>query len=207
MVGSNRRRRNKSGPRPAKQALAGGQAHKVRIIAGRWRGRRLPVADVPGLRPTPDRTRETLFNWLAPFIPGARCLDLFAGSGALGFEALSRGAQEVTMIERDPRVAAQLREVADLLQADGLDLHRTDALTFLKADPRPFDVLFLDPPFRQGLLAPSLQRLDSDGWLAPGARIYLEVERELGRPDTPDDWQLLRDGQAGQVAFFLMQKP
>jgi 16S rRNA (guanine966-N2)-methyltransferase len=198
--------RKKGAQRPVRPPH-GGQTHKVRIIAGRWRGRRLPVADVPGLRPTPDRTRETLFNWLAPFIPGARCLDLFAGSGALGFEALSRGAQQVTMIERDARVFRQLQEVADMLQAEGLDLHRGDALTFLKADPRPFDVLFLDPPFRQGLLAPCLQRLDTDGWLAPGARIYLEVERELGRPDTPEDWQLLRDGQAGQVAFFLLQKP
>ena len=198
--------RKKGAQRPVRPPQ-GGQAHKVRIIAGRWRGRRLPVADVPGLRPTPDRTRETLFNWLAPFIPGARCLDLFAGSGALGFEALSRGAQQVTMIERDARVFRQLQEVADMLQADDLDLHRGDALTFLKADPRPFDVLFLDPPFRQGLLAPCLQHLDTDGRLAPGARIYLEVERELGRPDTPEDWQLLREGQAGQVAFFLMQKP
>ena len=178
---------------------------EVRIIAGRWRGRRLPVADVEGLRPTPDRTRETLFNWLAPRLVGARCLDLFAGSGALGFEALSRGADAVTMVERAPRVLRQLRDSADRLQAENLSLHAGDALTFLNEPPRCFDLVFLDPPFRQGLLAPCLERLHGAGWLATDADIYIEVERNSCCPELPPGWRVFRQGQAGQVAFFLIR--
>lgn len=177
----------------------------MRIIAGRWRGRRLPVADVPGLRPTPDRSRETLFNWLAPRLAGANCLDLFAGSGALGFEALSRGAQTLTMVERDAQVARQLRDSAALLGAERLDLRRADALTFLNAPGRPFEVVFLDPPFRQGLLPPCIERLHRGGWLAADADIYIEVEREAGCPALPPGWQTFRQGQAGQVSFFLVR--
>jgi 16S rRNA (guanine966-N2)-methyltransferase len=180
------------------------QASQVRIIAGRWRGRRLPVVDVPGLRPTPDRTRETLFNWLAPRLRGAACLDLFAGSGALGFEALSRGAGSVTLVERDARVVRQLQASAQLLGAEPLQIQATDALTFLNAPPRRFEVVFLDPPFRQGLLAPTLQRLQQGDWLADHADIYVEVEREAACPALPAGWNVRKQGQAGQVAFYLL---
>lgn len=191
--------------RPADARQGGRQPHKLRIIAGRWRGRRLPVPDAPGLRPTPDRTRETLFNWLGPRLPGANCLDLFAGSGALGLEALSRGARAVIQVERDSAVARHLQVIAADLQADGLNIVQRDALMFLKAQPQPFDVVFLDPPFRQGLLSRCIERLDQ-GWLSPDADIYLEAERELGTPELPAGWHLRRSGQAGQVGFFLARK-
>ena len=177
----------------------------MRIIAGRWRGRRLPVADVPGLRPTPDRTRETVFNWLAPRLNGASCLDLFAGSGALGFEALSRGADAVTLVDSHAQVVRQLQVSAGMLAAEGLQVQHADALTFLSASPRRFEVVFLDPPFRQGLLEPSLQRLHEGGWLAEDAAIHIEVEREVGCPALPPGWAVYRQGQAGQVAFFLLR--
>ena len=163
------------------------------------------MADVPGLRPTPDRTRETVFNWLAARLAGSACLDLFAGSGALGFEALSRGAASVTMVERESRALRQLQASADLLGAEGLQVQHADALTFLNAPPRRFEVVFLDPPFRQGLLEPMLQRLHDGGWLAEDADIYVEVEREAGCPALPSGWSVYRQGQAGQVAFFLLR--
>ena len=193
----------RSKPRASSGAAA--RANQVRIIAGRWRGRRLPVPDVPGLRPTPDRIRETLFNWLAPRLNGANCLDLFAGSGALGFEALSRGAGSVTLVDSHAGVVRQLQASAELLGAQNLQVQCADALTFLNAPPRRFEVVFLDPPFRQGLLEPVLQRLHDGGWLADDADVYIEVEREAGCPALPPDWSVYRQGQAGQVAFFLLR--
>ncbi|MBI3343571.1 MAG: 16S rRNA (guanine(966)-N(2))-methyltransferase RsmD [Gammaproteobacteria bacterium] len=177
----------------------------MRIIGGRWRSRRLGFPDVEGLRPTPDRVRETLFNWLAPIIEGARCLDLFAGSGALGLEALSRGATEVVMVDRDPQVIARLKENVATLGAPGATLVAADALTWLQSPHRKstFDIVFLDPPFGQGLLEPCCKLLEEHGWLAPSAHIYLESESALGPPALPANWQLKRSQKAGQVGYHL----
>lgn len=184
-----------------------GAANTLRIIGGQWRGRKLRFADGEGLRPTTDRVRETLFNWLQPVIQGARCLDLFAGSGALGLEALSRGAREVVFIETNPRAIAALKENLTLLQAGNSRVIRGDALAFLDGSAEHFDVIFLDPPFRRDLLVPVLQRLANSGWLAPGAYIYLELESEEGVPELPEGWELLRSKQAGQVAYHLATVP
>jgi 16S rRNA (guanine966-N2)-methyltransferase len=174
-----------SRPRP-------GGSRLLRIIGGQWRGRKIQFPPVEGIRPTPDRIRETLFNWLQPIIPGARCLDLFAGSGALGLEALSRGASRVVMVERERKVAEYLRNTGQTLAADGLEVVQADALAYLRREPQPFDVVFLDPPFRRDLLGPCLQGLARDGWLAPEALIYIE------------GWRVLKRKEAGQVAYHLV---
>jgi len=173
----------------------------LRIIAGQWRGRKIQFPPVEGVRPTPDRIRETLFNWLAPMIPGARCLDLFAGSGALGLEALSRGAGRVVMVERDRRVVDYLRDIGRTLSAEGLEVVQADAMAYLGGTPQPFDVVFLDPPFRHNLLAPCLEALAREGWLAPQARVYIEVEKELMELPLPEGWRLLKRKEAGQLAY------
>ena len=187
----------------AKGPRRGGGSNTLRIIGGQWRGRKLRFADGEGLRPTTDRVRETVFNWLQPVIAGARCLDLFSGSGALGLEALSRGADEVLFIERNPQAVKALRENLALLEAANAEVHQGDALVWLRGTPRPFDVVFLDPPFRQDLLAPALKLLAEGGWLADHARIYIELESEQGEPELPEGWELLRSKQAGQVAYHL----
>lgn len=175
----------------------------LRIIGGSWRGRKLAFPSVPGLRPSPDRVRETLFNWLAGVIHGSRCLDLFTGSGALGLEAASRGAAEVVMVDTSRAVIDQLRQHQQTLQADMIRLVQADALSYLKQAARPFDVVFLDPPYRQGLLVPCCRQLAEAGWLAEGAYIYMEAERELGEPALPEGWALHRSKTAGQVGYHL----
>ena len=183
-----------------------GRSGQLRLIGGRFRGRRLPIPHQIGLRPTTDRTRETLFNWLAPIIEGSRCLDCFAGSGALGLEAASRGAARVVMIERAAAVARQLRANAALLGADTVDVIHADALGWLSAQPpRPFDVVFLDPPFGLDLLVPSCSLLYRRGWVRPGSRIYLELPGAAELPTLPAGWQLTRDKRAGQVRFVLVE--
>lgn len=180
------------------QAAAG----QIRIIGGQWRGRKLPVPNSPGLRPTTDRVRETLFNWLAPVIQGARCLDCFAGSGALGLEALSRYAGSVTLLEFERPVAQQLEKNLALLQGKG-HVVNTNALSWLANNAQPFDVVFLDPPFRKGLLAETVTLLEQQGWLADEAWIYVEAEAESAATDVPTNWQLHREKVAGQVAYRL----
>jgi 16S rRNA (guanine966-N2)-methyltransferase len=180
-----------------------GARSRLRIIAGRWRGRLVAFDDVPGLRPTPDRVRETVFNWLTPYLPGARCLDLFAGSGALGLEALSRGAAQAVMVDANRRVTDTLAEQAGILGAEHARIVHADVLAFLDGPAQPFDLVFLDPPYGQDLLAPCCERLETRGWLAPGARIYLEAERELGVPAVPADWEVVRSKHAGQVGYHL----
>lgn len=177
--------------------------NQLRIIGGRWRGRKVTFAAVPGLRPTPDRVRETLFNWLQPVIDGAHCLDLFAGSGAMGLEALSRGAADVVMVDRDPSVVAALREQLERLGAGGARLVIADALAFLESPAEHFDIVFLDPPYGQNLLVPCCERLESGGWLAADAHIYLEQESSLALPPLPDGWQVLRSKRAGEVGYHL----
>lgn len=174
---------------------------EVRIIAGRLRGSKLPVADRPGLRPTSDRVRETLFNWLQPVLPGARVLDLFAGTGALGFEAASRGAADVLLVERDPVLADNLRAQAARLRAESVRVRQADALTWLREpiDQR-FDVVFLDPPFDAGLWEPAAALLTPR--LAPSAWIY--VEGPAGRsPTLPADWMPHRHGATRDVHYGL----
>lgn len=179
---------------------------RVRIIGGRWRGRRLPVADLPGLRPTGDRARETLFNWLAPVIEGSRCLDCFAGSGALGFEAASRGARRVTLIERARPAARVLQANAERLGAGAIEVVAEDALIWLeRAAGEPYDVCFLDPPFADALLAPALERLVAGGWLAAGARVYFERDPAAGGVALPAGWRWLREKRAGRVCFALAE--
>ncbi|EKM0666594.1 16S rRNA (guanine(966)-N(2))-methyltransferase [Cronobacter turicensis] len=176
---------------------------QIRIIGGQWRGRKLPVPDSPGLRPTTDRVRETLFNWLAPYLVGARCLDCFAGSGALGLEALSRYAADATLLEMERGVAQQLQKNLATLKSSAAKVVNTNTLNFLSQNGEPHDIVFVDPPFRKGLLEETLNLLETRGWLAPQALIYVESEMENGLPPVPASWQLHREKVAGQVAYRL----
>jgi len=181
-----------------------GKRNQVRIIGGRWRGRKVSFPDVAGLRPTSDRVRETVFNWLQPVIAGARCLDLFAGSGAFGFEAASRGASRVLMIDRDARVAAGLNQLCVRLDATEIEVRCQDALTFLDGKPEPFDILFLDPPFRSGLLSPVVGRILDGGWLAPMGRVYVESDDENTLRGLDRRLRVERLKRAGNVWFGLL---
>ncbi|MFM2480523.1 16S rRNA (guanine(966)-N(2))-methyltransferase RsmD [Celerinatantimonas sp. YJH-8] len=178
----------------------------IRIIGGQWRGRKLPVLDAPGLRPTTDRVKETLFNWLQGRLEQKRCLDLFAGSGGLSFEALSRQVGFVQCIEKSSSVARQLQLNRQSLgiTSEQFAIECTDTLDFLQQPPMAgFDIVFLDPPFRQQLLEPCCQLLVEQQWLNPGAFIYIELESEA--PKLSVSWSLLRDKQAGQVHYQLYQ--
>ena len=178
---------------------------ELRIVGGTLRGRKWSFPDAPGLRPTPDRVRETLFNWLGPDIAGCRCLDLFAGSGALGLEALSRGATAVTFIERDGAAARDLSQRLQEWGATGAKVLQMDALAFLGAPPAArFDIVFLDPPFDAGLLAPAARQLEARGWLAPAARIYAECPADEELPELPRTWQPHRAKRAGEVGYHLL---
>ncbi|RMG58216.1 MAG: 16S rRNA (guanine(966)-N(2))-methyltransferase RsmD [Gammaproteobacteria bacterium] len=181
-----------------------GGSNRLRIIGGRWRGRRLVFPDAAGLRPTPDRVRETLFNWLQSRVPGARVLDAFAGSGALGFEAASRGAGQVLMIERAPRVLRALEHSRDELGAEAVEIRRGNALEYLSHCEDPWDLILLDPPFGQGLAEKSLYAIRESGCLSPEGRVYLEVERQLPLDAALDGWQVLHDRQAGDVRYLLL---
>ena len=194
--------------------------NSVRIIAGGWRGRRIHVPDLPGLRPTADRVRETLFNWLQSVVAGSRCLDLFAGSGALGIEALSRGAREVVFVELAAVAARSLSGELVRLGAGpkgrvveigasrflrgspAVAAATTDAPTTVYA-PAPFDLVFLDPPFGQGAMAEYIPLIDAGHWVKPGGLVYLECERSAGAPPMPTHWQLLKSKTAGEVGYHL----
>ena len=166
----------------------------------------LEIADVPGLRPTSERIRETLFNWLAPRIRGASCLDLFAGTGALGFEALSRGAAAVTFVEKSGRAVRTLRQNAAKLGATGAAIRQGDALGFLRAaGQEPYDVVFLDPPFADDLLGAACEQLAAAGILADNAVVYLEQPRDRPLPQLPVGWETLKDKTAGQVRYLLVR--
>ncbi|WP_339844023.1 16S rRNA (guanine(966)-N(2))-methyltransferase RsmD [uncultured Halopseudomonas sp.] len=186
---------------------ASNRQSQLRIIAGTWRSRRLSFVEQPGLRPTPDRVRETLFNWLSGHIEGARCIDPFAGSGALSLEALSRGAAWVLACDTSREVVNTLRGHLQTLQCDSAEVRQKDALAMLASTPaEPFQIAFLDPPFRQDLLAPACAALEDNGWLSADALIYTESEcrpSELPRPAT---WSLHREKRAGQVWYSLWQR-
>ncbi len=178
----------------------------VRIIAGEWRGRRLQVPDVKDLRPTPDRVRETLFNWLAPYIQGARCLDLFAGSGVLGFEALSRGAARVVSVDADRKVVELIHEQLAVFKTDKGAVYGALIPAELKPADHPFDIIFLDPPYQSGLLLPTCFHLEANGYLADDALIYLEASSPINEKDLPSNWHIMKTKQAGQVAYHLVKR-
>ena len=181
------------------------QRNQLRIIAGVWRGRKLVFAPVAGLRPTSDRVRETLFNWLGSYIHGARCLDLFAGSGALGLEAASRGAVAAVLVDADPRVVRTLEEQVHLLDARQVRVVQAASERYLQGPAESYDIVFLDPPYRQGLLAQCLLQLEQRGWLAPDAWVYVEAERGL-EPPLPANWKIHRGKTTGQVGYHLVRR-
>jgi len=178
--------------------------NSVRIIGGGWRGRRVNFPDIPGLRPTPDRVRETLFNWLQHAIVGSRCLDLFAGSGALGLEALSRGAKELVFVEQAVAAARALQE--QLVRFGGEargQVVEMGATRYLRAPAQAFDIVFLDPPFGREALAEYVPMLDAGNWLKIGGLVYLENEKAAGAPALPTHWELLKSKAAGDVGYHL----
>jgi len=181
------------------------QAGRLRIVAGNWRSRLLEIADVDGLRPTSERIRETLFNWLAPTLPGSRCLDLFAGTGALGLEALSRGADAVVLVERHPVAVRQLRKNIAALGADDAEVVERDALDFLRSgSPARFDIVFLDPPFAADLLDETCRLLSQLHWLAESALVYIELDRSAKQPELPPGWTVRKNKTAGNVRYILV---
>lgn len=182
------------------------KANQLRIIGGQWRSRRIPIAEVAGLRPTPARVRETLFNWLQTVIGGARCLDLFAGSGALGFEALSRGAAHVVLVEQDTRAFKQLQANVVTLGATQAQLVQADAFVYLQREMEGFDVIFLDPPFRHALPEKILDKLTEQTLLKNAAFVYLEHEAEYQLDFSRWGLAVHRQTKAGQVMSFLLKK-
>lgn len=191
---------------PRKRANQPASGGELNIIGGNWRSRKLRFPDAGGVRPTPARTRETLFNWLAQQVPGSHCLDLFSGSGALGLEALSRGASSATLVEHNRALADALRQNLALLKSpDGRVV--TQAVEQFLAQPAPasFDLVFMDPPFRQDWLERLFPLLVDNGWVVPGGWIYAEYESEKSLPVAPAGWQLHREKSAGQVKYCLFR--
>lgn len=174
----------------------------VRIIGGQWRGRRIDVADAEALRPTSDRVRETLFNWLMPTLPGARCLDLFAGTGVLGFEAVSRGAAHSDLIELDGTLAAGLRAYRERLATTAIDVIEADAMAWLTRQAHAYDIVFVDPPFARQVATEVLNLL-TKGWLAPAALIYIESARDASLDLS--GFELYRQGHTQQVSYALVR--
>lgn len=189
-----------------KQTSQNQQTGQVRIIAGQYRGRKLPVLMADGLRPTTDRVKETVFNWLAPYVVGANSLDCFAGSGSLGFEALSRGAAQITFYELSSPAAKQISANVDLLNIHNAIVKKGSCLALLNAEKQPFDLVFLDPPFRQNLVPQTAEILEQKGLLNENAIVYIEAESELTQLSLPCNWQLLKEKVAGQVAYRLYQR-
>lgn len=179
----------------------------LRIIGGKWRSRKINFIPLKGVRPTTDLVRETVFNWLSPVIVGANCLDLFAGSGALGFEALSRGAKHVVLVDQSARNINQLKVSAELLQADNIDFYCAPIPGRLSKIPeQAFDIVFLDPPFNHNLIQPTCAKLLSDGYLSKDSYIYIEAEKELDVASLiPQSWQILRTKPYGLGSSFLLR--
>ena len=179
---------------------------RLRIVAGKWRSRLLDIADLPGLRPTSERIRETLFNWLAPSIEGARCLDLFAGTGALGFEALSRGATQVVFVDNSRRATRAIEKSTQILDATGALIHCTDATDFVRnSTPASFDIIFLDPPFADDRLEALCRLIEERAILASGGRVYLEQDRAKPETPLPESWRILKNKTAGNVRYMLVE--
>jgi 16S rRNA (guanine966-N2)-methyltransferase len=194
-------------PRKSTRAGSADGPGALRIIGGQWRGRKLRFAAAPGLRPSPDRVRETLFNWLMAAVPGARCLDLFAGSGALGLEALSRAALSCFFVDTNAANCRQISEHLRTLQCAAGQVANSDAAAWLRqAASIPFDIVFLDPPFHGGLLGECCQLLEQRGWLSPSALIYIETASDEPLPALPPNWRQHRDRSAGKVAYRLFER-
>lgn len=188
-------------------AAVAGAPGEVRVISGKWRGRKLTVLDADGLRPTTDRVKETLFNWLMHDINGATVLDCFAGSGSLAIEALSRFAASATLVERDASLARHLMQNLQKLQCDNARVLNQDCLSLLTASTaQQYDIVFIDPPFRHNLAVPCCQALEQKQWLTANALIYLETEKELQLSALPANWRLLKEKIAGQLAYRLYQR-
>ena len=181
-------------------------ANKLRIIGGYWRSRCINFIDAPGLRPTPVRVRETAFNWLRNDIMASRCLDLYAGSGALGFEAASRGAKSVTQVENNPLACRALKENNVALGADQITIIQSDVFNYLIAEPQCFEVVFIDPPFAMGFVVKTCHLLEDRGWLSKHAKIYVEAEKSLILQGMPNNWQQLKNKIAGEVAYYLFER-
>ena len=179
---------------------------EVRISGGEWRGRKLKVLKSSEIRPTPDRVRETLFNWLAPVIRGAYCLDAFAGSGVLGFEALSRGASHVVLMDQDFSVVTLLQEEAMMLRAADADIYQGVFPKELKYPKKPFDIVFLDPPYQSDSLLFCCHYLEKEELLAEDAFIYLEAKQPIEEKELPASWKLIKSKKAGQVAYHLARR-
>lgn len=181
--------------------------NKLRIIGGDWRSRQLSFVDAPGLRPTPARVRETLFNWLQYEIVGKQCLDLYAGSGALGFEAASRGAKSVVQVESNALACRCLKDNSAVLSAaDRVTVVQSDVLRYLTGEAQAFDVVFLDPPFGLNLAAQTCRLLEENGWLAKHAKIYVETERHFDFLGMPENWRQLKSKSAGEVGYHLFER-
>ncbi len=196
----------KPGPK-VRQFQGQGTGGELRIIGGDWRSRKLRFPDAGGVRPSPARTRETLFNWLNFHVAGRDCLDLFAGSGALGLEALSRGAGSATLVDHTTALTRALQDNLRLLGATNGQVVCQDVAQYLGHRPRPaFDIIFMDPPFRQGWLDRLLPLIEAQQWLRPGGWIYVEHESELPSVPAPVDWHLHRQKTAGQVTYNLFRK-
>lgn len=180
--------------------------NQLRIIAGQWRGRKLPIVTSNGLRPTPERVRETVFNWLTPYIYDARVLDCFSGSGALSLEALSRGAKSAIMLEKEMPVAKSLNSYLSMLSATNGQVININALSWLSQGATvPFDIIFLDPPFRKGFLQKTCALLSDNGYINDKGIVYIEVEKELSLTMLPRHWHLLKNKTAGQISYSLWQ--
>ena len=180
--------------------------NKLKIIGGNWRSRSINFVDAPGLRPTPARVRETVFNWLRNDIIGSRCLDLYAGSGALSFEAASRGAKSVVQVENNPLACRALKENAIALAANQIKIVQSDVFRYLASDAESFDVVFIDPPFAMGLAVQTCQWLADKGWLDSHAKIYVEAESTLKLDGMPEKWRLLKSKVAGEVGYHLFER-
>ncbi len=191
---------------PPKKQKSKPNTGKLRIIGGSWRSRLLPVIEQEGLRPTTDRVRETLFNWLQGDIAGARCLDLFAGSGALGFEAASRGAAQVVMIEQSAAACGVLKKNVLTLQAQHIECYQADAMAWLKHNQQAFDLVFIDPPYASHLLQSACYLLEETGALSDHALIYLEQASHEAQPELPPSWQMLKHKKAGQIGYYLAKR-
>jgi 16S rRNA (guanine966-N2)-methyltransferase len=178
----------------------------LRVIGGEWRGRKLRFPAVEAIRPTPNRVRETVFNWLQGVIPGSRCLDLYAGSGALGIEALSRGAREVVFVDVEPAVVRHVASLLAELRCDRGRVVRAAALRFLEQPGTHFDVIFLDPPFADPVLAETCAQIEAGGWLRAGGFAYLEAAAAAGAPELPAGWTMLRSKRAGEVGYHLARR-
>jgi 16S rRNA (guanine966-N2)-methyltransferase len=187
-----------------KQTITNATKGSIRIIAGKHRGRKLPVLMAEGLRPTTDRVKETVFNWLMPYIKDAKCLDCFAGSGSLSFEAMSRGAQQVTLLELNKAAVNQLKANKKLLKAENIKIDQVNTLEYLKNSIEVYDLIFLDPPFRKKLVEQCAVLLNS-GWLTENALIYVEMEANYISQQLPNNWNLLKEKIAGQVSYQLYQ--